>query len=147
MSSKLKAALLGGLVVGLLSAIPIINYCCCIWGIGGGALAALIYIKDSPIPVRPGEGALVGALAGVVGGIIYLVIGVPIAYFMAGAQNLEAQLAQQGITVPFSGALLIILGGIIGAIVLVALAVAGGVIGIAIFEKRKDIAPPPPPAM
>ena len=147
MSSKLKAALLGGLVVGLLSAIPIINYCCCIWGIGGGALAAFIYIKGSPIPVRPGEGALVGALAGVVGGIIYLVIGIPIAYFMAGAQNLEAQLAQQGITVPFSGALLIILGGIIGAIVLVALAVAGGAIGVAIFEKRKDIAPPPPPAM
>ncbi len=147
MSSKLKAALLGGLVVGLLSAIPIINYCCCIWGIGGGALAAMIYIKDSPIPVRPGEGALVGALAGVVGGIIYLVIGIPIAYFMVGAQNLEAQLAQQGITVPFSGALLIILGGIIGAIVLVALAVAGGAIGVAIFEKRKDIAPPPPPAM
>jgi hypothetical protein len=147
MSSKLKAALLGGLVVGVLSAIPIINYCCCIWGIGGGALAAFIYIKGSPIPVRPGEGALVGALAGVVGGIIYLVIGIPIAYFMAGAQNLEEQLARSGVTVPFSGALLIILGGIIGALLLVVLAVAGGAIGVALFEKRKDIAPPPPPAM
>jgi ABC-type spermidine/putrescine transport system permease subunit I len=83
----------------------------------------------------------------VVGGIIYLVIGIPIAYFMAGAQNLEEQLARSGVTIPFSGALLIILGGIIGALLLVVLAVAGGAIGVALFEKRKDIAPPPPPAM
>jgi len=145
MTSKLKPALLGGLIVGLLSAIPFINYCCCIWGIGGGALAGMLYIKSSPVPVRPGEGAMVGALAGVVGALIYLFIGVPIAYLMAGAGALEEQLAKSGVQVPFSGALLIIFGGIIGAICLVVLAVIGGAISVPIFEKRKDMVPPPPP--
>ena len=39
--NKFKPALLGGLVVGILSSIPFINYCCCIWAIGGGGLACL----------------------------------------------------------------------------------------------------------
>jgi hypothetical protein len=145
MTSKLKPALLGGLVVGLLSAIPFVNYCCCIWGIGGGALAAYLYINSSPVPVKPGEGAALGGLAGIFGGLIYLVIGVPLAYLMAGAQGLEEQLARSGVTVPFSGALLIILGGIIGALILVVLAILGGVIAVPLFEKRKGEAPPPPP--
>jgi hypothetical protein len=148
MNSKLKPALLGGLVVGFLSAIPFVNYCCCIWGIGGGALAAFLYIKSSSVPVKPGEGAMVGALAGVVGGIIYFVLGVPIAYFMAGGAAIEEQLARSGISVPFSGALLIIFGAFVGAIFLVVLAVIGGAIAVPIFEKRKgEVPPPPPPGM
>src|SRR3954465_13561456 len=31
-----QAALLGGLFIGILSALPLIKYCCCIWIIGGG---------------------------------------------------------------------------------------------------------------
>lgn len=145
MNNKLKPALLGGLVVGLLSAIPFINYCCCIWSIGGGALAAYLYIKSSPLPVRTGDGAIVGGLAGVVGGIIYLVIGLPIA-ILFGMAAMTEQLARSGVELPFSGVLLMIVSGIVGAIFLVVLATLGGIIGVAIFEKRKGsgIAPPPP---
>lgn len=146
--NKLKPALLGGLVVGLLSAIPFINYCCCIWGIGGGALAGFIYIKGSPTPVTTGEGAMVGGLAGLVGGLIYLVIGVPIAYLVAGGGAFEEQLARSGISIPFSGVLLFIVSGLVGALVLVILSVLGGLIAVPIFEKRKgDVPPPPPPVM
>jgi hypothetical protein len=144
MNNKLKPALLGGLVVGLLSAIPFINYCCCIWGIGGGALAAYLYIKSSPVPVSTGDGAIVGALAGVVGGIIYLIIGLPIA-ILFGMAALEEQLSRSGMQLPFSGVLLMIVSGIIGAIFLIVLAVLGGIIGVAIFEKRKGTNVPPPP--
>jgi hypothetical protein len=145
MNNKLKPALLGGLIVGFLSAIPFINYCCCIWGIGGGALAAYLYIKSSPVPVSMGDGAMVGGLAGVVGGIIYLVIGLPIA-ILFGMAAMTEQLSRSGVELPFSGVLLMIVSGIIGAIFLVVLAVLGGVIGVAIFEKRKGdgLAPPPP---
>jgi len=66
MNNKLKPALLGGLIVGLLSAIPFINYCCCIWAIGGGALAGFLYIKSSPTPVPTGDGAIVASLGGTV---------------------------------------------------------------------------------
>ena len=147
MNNKMKPALLGGLIVGLLSAIPFVNYCCCIWGIGGGALATYLYIKGSATPVRPGDGAMVGGLAGVVGGLIYLVIGVPLAYLVAGPAAMEGQLARAGVNIPFSGALLFIIAGIVGAIILVILSVLGGLIAVPIFEKRKGDVPPPPPQM
>src|SRR4030081_227267 len=136
MNNKLKPALLGGLIVGVLSAIPIINYCCCIWSIGGGALAAYLYIKSSPTPVAMGEGAMVGGLAGVVGAVIYLVLGLPIAMFF-GMAAMEEQLYRSGVHLPISGMVLILVSGIVGAIILAALATLGGVIGTAIFEKRK----------
>ena len=136
MNNKLKPALLGGLIVGVLSAIPLVQYCCCIWGIGGGVLAAFLYIKSSTVPVKTGDGATVGALSGVIGGIIYLILGLPIAIFF-GMAAMEEQLARSGVSLPFSGVLLIIVAGIIGAIILAILATLGGVIGVAIFEKRK----------
>jgi hypothetical protein len=147
MNNKIKPALLGGLIVGLLSAIPFVNYCCCIWGIGGGALATFLYIKNSATPVRPGDGAMIGGLAGIFGALIYLVIGVPLAYFMAGGAAMAQQLAKAGVNVPFSGAMLVIFGGIVAAIVLVILSVLGGLIAVPIFEKRKGDVPPPPPQM
>jgi hypothetical protein len=136
MNNKLKPALLGGLIVGVLSAIPLVQYCCCIWGIGGGVLAAFLYIKSSTVPVKTGDGATVGALAGVIGGIIYLILGLPIAIFF-GMAAMEEQLTRSGVSLPFSGVLLIIVAGIVGAIILAILATLGGVIGVAIFEKRK----------
>ena len=147
MNNKLKPALLGGLIIGVLSGIssliPLASFCCCIWSIGGGALAAFMYVKGSPIPVKIGDGAIVGALAGVFGGIIYLILGLPLAIFF-GMAAMEDQLTRSGVELPFSGVLLIIVGSIIGAIVLALLATLGGVIGVAIFEKRKGNGPPPP---
>jgi hypothetical protein len=145
MNNKLKPALLGGLIVGVLSAIPFINYCCCIWSIGGGALAAFLYIKSSPTPVKMGDGAMVGGLAGVVGGIIYLILGLPIA-LVFGMAAMQDSLNRSGVQLPISGFLLMIVAAIVGAIILAVLATLGGVIGTAIFEKRKGdgTAPPPP---
>ena len=144
--NKFKPALLGGLVVGLLSSIPLLNYCCCIWGIGGGFLAAFLYIKDSPTPVRPGDGAIIGALAGVVGGLLYLVVGVPLAYFLSGGgAAMEDAFRRAGIEIPFTGALLFIVSGLIGGVILLVLSVLGGLVAVPILEKRKDGPPPPPP--
>jgi hypothetical protein len=149
MNIKLKAALLGGLIVGVLSVIvsqiPIVSLCCCLWGIGGGAVAGLIYIKGSPTRVSVGDGAMVGALAGVVGAVIYLIIGLPIALFI-GAAMIEQQLSQSGLHLPFSGTVLLVVGNLIGGICLIILAALGGILSVPIFEKRKDVVPPPPPA-
>ena len=45
--SKVKPAVLGGVVAGLLSAIlgiiPFVNYCCCLWSLLGGVLAVHLY--------------------------------------------------------------------------------------------------------
>jgi hypothetical protein len=149
MNNKLKPALLGGLIVGFLSGIhsliPIISVCCCIWSIIGGVLASFLYIKGSSVPVKLGDGAIVGALAGVVGGIIFVVIYLPFSllYGLAAAQQ---QLDRSGVAIPFSGTILVIILSIVGAIVLVLLSTLGGLIGTAIFEKRKGdgLATPPP---
>src|ERR671926_349031 len=88
MNDKLKPALIGGVVLGILSAIPFVNWvnlCCCAWAIAGGVLAANLYVKQSATPVQPAEGAMVGGMAGVVGGVIYVVIGVPLGYIVGGA--------------------------------------------------------------
>ena len=145
--NKLKPALLGGLIVGILSAIPFLNYCCCIWGIGGGVLAGFLYIKSAPIPVKVGEGAVLGVLTGLVGAVLYFIIGVPIAYFLSGAQMEEA-LRTAGVQLPagVSGLMLFVLSGLIGGLILIVLAVIGGLISVPIFEKRKDGPPPPPPS-
>src|SRR6185436_4769655 len=141
MNNKLKPALLGGLIVGFLSAIhsliPLVSMCCCIWSIIGGVLAAFIYIKGSSVPVKLGDGAIVGALAGVVGGIIYVIIYLPFA-LLYGMAAMTEQLDRSGVHIPFSGTILVIIGSIVGAIVLVVLSTLGGLIGTAIFEKRKD---------
>src|SRR5256885_16184538 len=78
MNDKMKPALIGGVVLGILSAIPFVNLpnlCCCAWAIAGGILAAHLYIKASPAPVRPGDGAVLGVLAGGVGAVIFPVLG------------------------------------------------------------------------
>src|SRR5258708_40115660 len=115
--NKLKPALLGGLVVGLLSAIPFVNYCCCIWGIAGGGLATFLYIKGSPTPVRAGEGVIVCALGGVGGRLPYLALGGPITSFRAAA-SLEEAISSSGVQLPIFGAFLIIVGGFVAAIFL-----------------------------
>jgi len=144
MNNKLKPALLGGLIVGVLSAIPFINYCCCIWAIGGGVLAGFLYIKESSTPVSVGDGAIVGGLAGVVGGIIYLIIGLPIA-LLFGMAAMQDQLTRSGIDLPVSGFLLMVVSAILCAIFLAVLATLGGLLAVPIFEKRKGGGVPPAP--
>ena len=170
MNDKMKPALIGGVVLGLLSAIPfvnMVNMCCCAWAIAGGVLAANMYIKNSTSPVSTGDGAQVGAIAGVIGAVIYLVLGVPLG-IMAGQamvgsmtgmfermmppeqaaevrRQMEMQQAAQGGFIDQLPQALMF--GLIGAILLVVFATVGGLIGTAIFEKRKGGAgaPPPPP--
>ena len=142
--NKFKPALLGGLVVGLLSSIPLLNYCCCIWAIGGGGLATFLYMKSSPTPISTGDGAVLGALAGVVGAVLYMAIGIPIAYFVGSAQMEEA-FRQANVEIPFTGPLLFVVGGLIVGLFLLVMSVIGGLIAVPFFEKRKNAPPPPPP--
>jgi hypothetical protein len=146
MNNKLVPALIGGVILGILSSIPFINYCCCIWAIAGGAVAVMMYVQKSPTRVSVGEGAMVGAMAGAIGGAIYFVLG-SIIGILFGAAQMNQAFQQAGIKMPLSGAALIVLGTFIGAIFLVGLGTVGGLIGVPIFEKRKgDDAPPPPPS-
>jgi hypothetical protein len=157
--NKLKPAILGGLLVGFLSAIPFVNIgnaCCCLWALLGGALASLLYIKASPSRVTAGDGAILGVLAGVIGAAIYIVVGIPLNIFLGPTiirlinglvwaalnpqQRMLMRQMQAGQTV-----IAIILKGLIWAILLVVFSTIGGLLGVPIFEKRKGGADAPPP--
>ncbi len=59
--------------MGVLSALPIIsagNLCCCLWVVSGGAVAAYILQQNQPTPLTPGDGAVIGLLAGIVGAFV-----------------------------------------------------------------------------
>ena len=168
MNNKLQPALLGGVLLGILSAIPFVNMlntCCCAWAIIGGVVASYFYIKKSPTPMTLGEGALLGAIAGLIGGIIYLVLGVPLGMItgnamgsmfaeMAGrldpaqAEAVRAQIEaaqNQSFAERLPAALLT---GLVGFVLLIVFAAIGGVLGAQLLEKRRGAAggaPPPPP--
>jgi hypothetical protein len=69
-----------------LSALPIValgNFCCCLWVVSGGAVSAYALQQRQSTPLTPGDGALVGLFAGLIGTLIYLLLSVPISVVMA----------------------------------------------------------------
>jgi len=85
----MQPALLGGLFIGVLSALPIVSICncCCLWVIGGGVLSAYLDQQQDPSPTSPSRGAKVGATAGVVGAFVWLVVATVINLVMAPFQS------------------------------------------------------------
>ena len=163
MNNKVKPALIGGVLLGLLSVIPFVsalNVCCCLWAILGGMLASHLYFKNSPVPATPGDGAIVGALAGLFGALVAIIIGIPISYAMGPtmrnlllslAENMDPQQAQMmRRQLELSGGdsiLPVIINQLVLGFLLIIFSVIGGLIGTALFEKRKGGATPPPPPM
>ena len=79
--SYAQPALIGGIVMGVLSALPLINavnVCCCGWVIVGGVVAAYLLQQNQPTPISPGDGALVGLLAGLLGAFVQVAVSIPI---------------------------------------------------------------------
>jgi uncharacterized membrane protein required for colicin V production len=102
--SIFKAVLIGGLVGGVLSVVPVLyagNCCCCLWYALGGVIAVLIYKAASAYGVNAGTGALLGLVTGVIAGVVDTIVIVGMASFAFTAQNLpkwkdEAARALQG---------------------------------------------------
>ena len=65
MGGRVQPAILGGLFIGILSTLPIVNIgnmCCCLWVISGGVLSVWLLQQDSPDPLTGADGALMGLL-------------------------------------------------------------------------------------
>jgi hypothetical protein len=163
MNNKVKPALIGGVLLGLLSVIPFVsalNVCCCLWAILGGMLASYLYVKNSPTPATIGDGAIIGALAGAIGAAVAVIIGTPVSYAMGPTmRNLLLNLAEsldprqaaefrRQIEMSASDSILpVIINQLVLALLLFIFSIIGGLIGTALFEKRKGGAMPPPPPM
>jgi hypothetical protein len=89
-SNKLQAAALGGLFIGVLSALPVVaigNACCCLWVVSGGVLASYLLQQNQPMPITAADGALVGFFAGGIGAVVRAVISVPLNLLMGPMQR------------------------------------------------------------
>jgi uncharacterized protein YqgC (DUF456 family) len=89
-----QPALVGGLVMGVLSALPLIsagNVCCCLWVLAGGMVAAYLLQQNQAAPIQAGDGALVGLLAGLIGALVQLVVSIPISLLVGPMERAIVQ--------------------------------------------------------
>jgi len=87
-----QAVVLGGLFIGVLSALPIINLanCCCLWILGGGAIAAYLAQQQQPGPFGLMDGARIGFRAGVFGAVVWLLASTVVDVIVAPLQQSAA---------------------------------------------------------
>ncbi len=158
--ARLQPALLGGVAIGVLSALPVINIanCCCAWILFGGALAAYLMQQNHPEPIQIGDGAIAGLQAGITGAFVWLIVSIPIGAAMAPLQSrmtermlrnasdmapeLRSVLESMsggpavGIGLLFGFALMLIVSSLFGML--------GGLFGALMFRRSQPPVMPPP---
>jgi hypothetical protein len=166
-TGMLKPALIGGVLLGILSVIPginLVNCFCCAWVIGGGIVASYLYVKASPEVVTLGRGVGLGLLTGAIGAVVYTIFSIPLNFVMAklGANAIDSirkmmenmsdlpPEAREALNRIFSDTasaslLRVILAGLFNLVIYPIASMIGGAIGVALFEKRKTGGVPPPP--
>jgi hypothetical protein len=159
-----KPALISGSIFGVVAGLPLIgalNCICCSYIIGAGLLAAYLYSKESKAAgtiFGPGEGALIGVLAGLVyAPITWLIGSVVMLVGGGGLDEILTGLQQAGVDVPEGIEDTLSGGGGRGIVMLISLVVnlvlgaifatLGGVIGGLLFRvtpRAETIEPPGP---
>jgi hypothetical protein len=153
--NKFQPALIGGIVLGVLSALPVVsvaNLCCCLWVIAGGVVAAYLLQAGTPAPITTGDGAVVGLLAGLMGAVINFIVTIVLNPLLGPlqAQVMERVLEQipnaPDLHGAWGGSGLGLVGAIFNFLLMlvvgVVFATVGGIIGAALFKKKVD-APTP----
>lgn len=159
--ARLQPALIGGVVIGVLSALPVINLanCCCAWILFGGGLAAYLMQQNHPDPIEVGDGAIVGLLAGLFGAFAWLIVSIPINLVMAPLQSEMTQRVLRnatdmapelrGMLEGMQGAPVIGVGLIFFFVIMLFVStlfgMLGGLFGALLFKKSSPVIPPPLP--
>jgi hypothetical protein len=161
---KLLPALYGGVIMGVISGVPVlslVNCLCCAGIMLGGFMAVFFYkneLKPTSPPLTNGDGLGLGALAGVMGAVVtvvltalfHFVFGMALGGGMQRLEDLgignevppqtlrmiEGLMKEQsilGITFAFH----LIIDPLFGLI--------GGLIGYAVFKTKTPVVMPPPP--
>lgn len=152
----LLASLIGGLVIAVLSNFPFINWLNCVlcmWVWLGGIFAAWLY-KRFEGSVTVGQGAAVGALAGLIAGLTGAVISLlgftgTRAALDAMSQYLGPEVTG-GIDLGELAGPMTVVASIMNILVFIFFGVIGGLIGGAIFKSKgiaTQVAPTPAPQM
>ena len=155
--SKVQPALLGGVTIGVLSALPVVNCCCCAWILFGGALASYLMQQNHPEPIEMGDGAIVGLNAGWIGAFVWLLVSVPINTAMAPFNSeLVQQVLRESTNLPpalraaLEGSagsgigLGLVFGFFVMLVLMTSFGMLGGIFGALRFRKTPPPVIPPP---
>jgi hypothetical protein len=150
-----QAVLLGGLFIGVLSALPIVNIanCCCLWIVGGGAVAAYLAQESGSRPLSLMAGARVGFRAGLFGSVVWLFASTAVDVMVAPLQQNAADLVLRNATdIPpdvrtmleslgnsASLPVRMVAGFLFQLFVATPFAALGGLIGAAMFGRREAL--------
>ncbi len=151
--NKLKPALIGGIAEGVASSVPflnILNIPCCLLVVGGGVLAAYLYMKDAPPSAQAplGDGLKLGLLAGLIGAVAFALVSIPMALLTPdliwplalGPPPLEnVDLPPEIVSLLSSPVLLTIFSGLMSLIIDPIFCGIGALIGVAIFNKKPAV--------
>ena len=154
-AERLQPALFGGLLIGVLSALPLVNAgncCCCLWVIAGGMLAVYLRQQGSPFAITSAEGALVGLMAGFFGGVLGVLLSIPVEMMMGPFQRrIMEWVLSTNPDIPAetrdmleragNGPAMIAFKFVFGIITGSVFGMLGGLLGVAVFKKN---APPAP---
>lgn len=154
-TKRLKPAVIGGLIVAVLSLVPYVSIGFILWALLGGAIAAKLLVNKSPTRLTAKDGARIGIFAGLIGGGIYLLVAAPMTAFqlsnildsLINAPQSTPQTRALFQSVQQSTMLKILVASVtvfVVSLIMAGLTTLGGILGVAIFEKRKpepEIAP------
>jgi len=149
--SVLKPAFLGGVALGVLSALPVVNCCCLLWLGGGGLLAVYLLRQDYAGEIAAGLGAKAGFLAGMIGALFWQILSLPISYIMTSPETVQQiqesfrplnvpeqflELVVWFLTNPLNP-LVLLIGLVFKAVACGVLTTLGGIVGAAFWGKPK----------
>lgn len=150
---KYQPALLGGLFIGVLSSLPVINAanCCCLWVIAGGVLVVYLQQQSNPLPVETADAVIGGLLAGLIGAILTSIVTMVLMGTTGALMQEQLRTGLENPEVPpevrefmtnfLSGRNIAVLAFAINIPLYSIFGMLGALLGLAIFRKKL-----PPPA-
>ena len=153
--SRHQPALLGGLFIGILSALPFVNAanaCCCLWVVAGGLLTVYLQQQNTPEPVEAADAVLGGLIAGLIGAVISSLAGWALLSVTGNVWQEQMRQALENPEVPpemrdllgnlLAGRGVMLLAFAINIPVYAIFSMLGALLGLAIFKKKTPPAAP-----
>jgi hypothetical protein len=153
---RYQPALLGGVFIGVLSSLPVVNIanvCCCLWVVAGGLLTVYLQQQGRTDPLETGEAVFGGLIAGLIGAVLTALVSfIMLSATGAVMQDQLQRALESNPDVPpqvhdfimrfTSGRNLALLGLAINVPVYAVFSMLGSLLGLALFRKKMPPATP-----
>jgi hypothetical protein len=153
LEGKWPAILIGGLIIGLGTLVPILNLACCLIPLLGAIVSVAVYANSAQRPaVTSNDGLALGLMSGLVGTAIFALVAIPAALLVGSAiggvlgglvpdlSDMPANVARvlERLFANFGNVLaLVVFARVLGQLALsLVFGVLGGLVGAAVFKRQ-----------